>query len=70
MKSESMKWIELAKAVSDNPFRRFSCPNYNDHYISITLIPWQQEEKVDVHLVCDECDIRNVYTKKVVTCLS
>lgn len=65
MKVESRKWIELAKDVCNSPFKKWRCPKSSDHFITVNIVPWPNEEpKIDIHLICEECEIRNVFTKK------
>ena len=51
--------------VSKNPFVKERCPNC-DSFLKICIVPWpDQSKKVDVHLICDECNSRNVITKNI-----
>ena len=44
-----------------------TCPVCGKHFISITIIPWTNEDqKVDVYLTCNQCKSRNVFSKNVI----
>ncbi len=63
--NRSSEWLEIAKAVSENPFTKIKCPNCGQNYLKICIVPWINESKVDVHLICPSCNARNVITKSI-----
>lgn len=68
MTKSSTKWIKIAKQVSINPFVKIPCPDCGEKLLHIHIIPWEGDEsKVDVHMVCPNCDSRNTITKKIVS---
>ena len=68
MSTAAAEWISIAKQVSENPFVKISCPNCGEGFLQILIVPWANEEpKVDVHLMCERCGVRNVMTKEVRT---
>lgn len=59
------KWIEIAKTVSENPLSKIKCPNCNESFLNIFIVPWKNcEPKLDIHLICDSCNERNTITKE------
>lgn len=62
----SKDWINIAQQVVTNPFVKIPCPNCGEAYLQILIVPWKgEEEKVDIHLICESCTIRNTITKEV-----
>jgi hypothetical protein len=60
------KWVEIAIKVSTTPFIKIRCPNCNQAYLEIRIIPWPGEApKVDIYLICRACNSQNVITKEV-----
>ena len=71
MKLESIKWIEIAKSISVNPFVKIKCPTCGEGFLNIIIVPWEgNESKVDVHLTCGKCNSKNVITKNAEAVLS
>lgn len=67
MKSHTLDWINIATSISKNPFQKVNCPNCSDSFIEIHIVPWSTEEnKVDIHLICQKCGSRNTITKQAV----
>ena len=67
MGNQKTEWIEIAKMVSKNPFIKVKCPNCDKVFLDILIIPWQgTESKVNIHLVCSKCKVRNIITKNVI----
>ena len=64
MSSIALDWISIAKQIAANPFVKISCPNCSGGYLQILIVPWENEEpKVDVHMMCEHCGVRNTMTK-------
>ena len=65
MSTTAADWISIAKQVAANPFVKISCPDCGEGYLQILIVPWENEEpKVDVHLMCGHCGVRNTITKE------
>lgn len=65
MKKEEI-WLDIALKVSINPFVKILCPNCKRVYLNYLIIPWATEEsKIDIHLICNDCNARNVITKSI-----
>ena len=68
MNNLSIAWIEIASLVIDNPFVKIKCPNCSKSFLSIFILPWQgTEPKIDIHLICEKCNAKNIITKKAST---
>ncbi|TXB58098.1 hypothetical protein [Phaeodactylibacter luteus] len=66
MNDVSIKWIEIASLISKTPYVKIKCPSCDNAFLNIFITPWQGDEpKVDIHLLCEKCNAKNVITKEV-----
>ncbi len=61
MKPETLRWIEAAKVLAEDPEAKVRCPKNEDGFLEVRDVADPADgERFERHLVCPECGATNI----------
>jgi hypothetical protein len=64
-RNDLKKWLEIFDKVLEDNKTIYSCPKDSSHLISMAIIPYVENSKVELILECSKCKIKRTLTKEL-----